>query len=259
LCARTITGSCACACACAYACACACACAFVCVYVFNRPDYKLENPPESCAVSNSTDIVVGGCVVGCKQFDHPFVQAQGMFIGETLCLLAFKIGLLCAVAKRPVSGTPESFSPFIFALPALCDCLATSTMYLGLTMTYASVFQMLRGSAVVFTGILSVVVLKRKLRLFHWLGMLLVCAGALIVGSSSLVAPAPAEDDSAVVAPSNPLLGNILIVCAQVIVAVQMVVEEKFLTRYNVHALEAVGWEGKCSKVGSTGFCVGGM
>ena len=32
-------------------------------------------------------------------------------------------------------------------------------------------------------GILSVVVLKRKLRLFHWLGMLLVCAGALIVGS----------------------------------------------------------------------------
>jgi hypothetical protein len=43
-----------------------------------------------------------------------------------------------------------------------------------------------------------------------------------------------------------------LLKCAlQVIVAVQMVVEEKFLTRYNVHALEAVGWEGKCSKVGS--------
>ena len=43
-----------------------------------------------------------------------------------------------------------------------------------------------------------------------------------------------------------------LLECAlQVIVAVQMVVEEKFLTRYNVHALEAVGWEGKCSKVGS--------
>ena len=62
-------------------------------------------------------------------------HAQGMFIGETLCLLAFKVGLLCAVAKRPVSGRPDSFSPFIFALPALCDCLATSTMYLGLTMT----------------------------------------------------------------------------------------------------------------------------
>jgi drug/metabolite transporter (DMT)-like permease len=79
---------------------------------------------------------------------------------------------------------------------------------------------MLRGSVVVFTGILSVVFLKRRLRLYHWLGMLLVCTGALVVGSSSLTAPA-AEDDSshpAVLAPSNPFLGNVLIVCAQVIV-----------------------------------------
>ena len=114
-------------------------------------------------------------------------------------------------------------------------------------MTYASVFQMLRGSVVVFTGILSVIFLGHKLRHFHWMGMALVCAGALIVGSSSLTAPAAPADDSshpAVLIPSNPLLGNILIVAAQVIVAVQMVIEEKFLSRYNIHALEAVGWEG---------------
>eukprot|EP00802_Teleaulax_amphioxeia_P014848 Tamp_14927.p1 GENE.Tamp_14927~~Tamp_14927.p1 ORF type:complete len:392 (+),score=75.51 Tamp_14927:266-1441(+) len=222
----------------------------VCVYVrlCNRPDYKLANPPASCEAGNSTAPTVAGCIPGCKQFDHPFVQAQGMFIGEMLCLLAFKIGLLCSAAPRRPADRPDesSYSPFIFALPALCDCLGTSTMYLGLTMTYASVFQMLRGSVVVFTGILSVVFLKRRLRLYHWLGMLLVCTGALVVGSSSLTAPA-AEDDSshpAVLAPSNPFLGNVLIVCAQVIVAVQMVIEEKFLSRYNVHALEAVGWEG---------------
>ena len=29
--------------------------------------------------------------------------------------------------------------------PAMCDMLATSTMYMGLTLTYASSFQMLRG------------------------------------------------------------------------------------------------------------------
>ena len=83
---------------------------------------------------------------------------------------------------------------------------------------YASVFQMLRGSVVVFTGILSVIFLKRRLRFFHWLGMTLVCSGALVVGSSSLSAPASTDDSShpAVLAPSNPLLGNILIVCAQV-------------------------------------------
>lgn len=58
----------------------------------------------------------------------------------------------------------------------------TAMMYLGLTMTYASVFQMLRGSVVVFTGILSIMMLNRKLWPCHWLGMLLVMGGAFVVG-----------------------------------------------------------------------------
>lgn len=55
-------------------------------------------------------------------------------------------------------------------------------MYLGLTYTHASVFQMLRGSVVIFTGILSVVVLKRKLYAFNWFGMFLVLVGLALVG-----------------------------------------------------------------------------
>ena len=43
---------------------------------------------------------------------------------------------------------------------------------------------------------------------------------------------------------SDILLGDMLIVGAQVIVASQMVYEEKFVTKYNVPALQAVGWEG---------------
>jgi len=39
-------------------------------------------------------------------------------------------------------------------------------------------------------------------------------------------------------------LGDILIFSSQVIVATQMVLEEKFVTKYNVPALQAVGWEG---------------
>ena len=39
-------------------------------------------------------------------------------------------------------------------------------------------------------------------------------------------------------------VGDLLIFCSQVIVASQMVIEEKFITKYNVPALQAVGWEG---------------
>merc|ERR1719369_203062 len=43
---------------------------------------------------------------------------------------------------------------------------------------------------------------------------------------------------------TNIFVGDLLIFCSQIIVASQMVYEEKFITKYNVPALQAVGWEG---------------
>ena len=43
-----------------------------------------------------------------------------------------------------VQGNRE-FSPFILFVPAMCDMLATSIMYVGLNLTYPSSFQLLRG------------------------------------------------------------------------------------------------------------------
>lgn len=170
------------------------------------------------------------------QFDHPFVQAVGMFIGEFMCLIAFRI-LICSNGSEKVDKA-KPFNPIIFLLPALCDMTATSMMYIGLTWTYASVFQMLRGAVVIFTGILSVLFLKRKLYLYHWFGMVLVLAGLSLVGLASLI-----TGDENKNAP-KPLLGDIIIIIAQFVVSIQMVVEEKFLSKYEVPALQAVGWEG---------------
>lgn len=171
------------------------------------------------------------------EFNHPFVQAVGMFIGEFLCLLAFKaIWLFNKATDRPNKAVAP-FNPAIFVLPALCDMVATSCMYVGLTWTYASVSQMLRGSVIIFTGIFSVLFLKRKLRAYHWLGMILVLAGLFLVGIASVF---QGGGDGA----PHPLWGDIIIVCAQVVVATQMVVEEKFIGKYEVPPLLVVGWEG---------------
>lgn len=70
--------------------------------------------------------------------------------------------------------------------------------------------------------------------------MVLVLAGSAIVGIASVTG---AKDDDGGGA-SNPLLGDILIVAAQVITAFQMVVEEKFVNGRKIPALQAVGWEG---------------
>lgn len=183
-----------------------------------------------------SDNTCSGRFEGEHQFDHPFVQALCMFIGEFLCIIAFRI--MVWRGKVELDKEAQNFSPIIFLIPALCDCAATSTMYFGLTLTYASQFQMLRGSVVIFTGLLSWLWLGNKPLTRHWVGMFFVLCGLVCVGLAAFL-----RGGSGSSAP-NPVLGDILIVAAQVIVALQMVVEEKILGKYNLPPLQVVGWEG---------------
>jgi len=94
---------------------------------------------------------------------------------------------------------------------------------------------MLRGTVVIFTGIASVLFLGRKQYLYHWTGMGLVLVGAALVGASTMLFPV--KDASGHDAMPHAAIGNLLIVLAQIIVAVQMVVEERFIGGYNIPAL----------------------
>jgi len=177
-----------------------------------------------------------------RQFNHPFVQAFTMFVGEFSCLLVFKLIVFTSTMGGKESSMklgPQKFNPLVWAIPAMCDSCATTAMYIGLTMTHASSFQMLRGSVVIFTGLLSVVLLGRKLQPYHWGGMLLVLGGLVLVGLSGFL-----DKSGGSASASNPLLGDLIIVVAQVVVAFQMVVEEKLMTKYKVPPMQAVGWEG---------------
>ena len=169
-----------------------------------------------------------------------------MFIGEFSCLLAFRIAYSYYQRKNvPLDERPafvvgsRDYNPVIFVVPALCDLFATTIMYIGLNLTYASSFQMLRGALIVFTGLLSVAFLHRKLKGYEWLGIAFVIAGLVVVGVADMLTSS--EEARQV---NKMITGDLLIIMAQVIAATQMVVEEKFVSSRNVCALEAVGWEG---------------
>lgn len=183
-----------------------------------------------------------------RLFEHPFVQACAMFMGEFLCLLTFKAVYYHLRRKSDgaedrhelVKGNRE-FSPFILFVPAMCDMIATSIMYVGLNLTYASSFQMLRGSVIVFVGILSVAFLNRSLVSREWVGILFIIIGLGVVGVSDFV-----SDDGAgtTYTRNNVITGDLLIILAQIITAVQMVYEERYVAGLDIPALQAVGWEG---------------
>jgi len=83
-------------------------------------------------------------------------------------------------------------------------------MYIGLNMTYASSFQMLRGSVIVFTGILSVGFLNRKLVVREWIGISFVIIGLAFVGVSDILT---IEND---ISANSVITGDLLIIFAQV-------------------------------------------
>lgn len=177
-----------------------------------------------------------------SKFDHPFIQTWFMFLGEFTCMIYFQGKLLYKRYKQQELVEGEDFrkpiTPFIMLIPACCDFTASTTMYYGLTMTHASVYQMLRGATVLFTGLFSRFFLKRVFRAYQWSGMLLVTLGLTCVGLSSTLFETSTDGAS------NPVLGDILIIAAQLIVSAQMVIEEKILTKWNIPPTLLVGWEG---------------
>ncbi|XP_011270421.1 hypothetical protein, variant [Capsaspora owczarzaki ATCC 30864] len=195
-----------------------------------------------------TKCTSNGTHTSCEEdsFNHPGVQTWYMFIGETLCLGVFfiskylyrrreRLGLLKEGEVEPKLTNPWH----IFLYPALCDITATTLMNIGLLFTAASVYQMLRGASVLFTALFSVLFLRRRLRIHHYIGLYLVVTGITIVGVASVVFGDDNNESS-----SNMVLGIVLVIAAQVVVATQFIVEEKFIGKYSVPPIAVVGSEG---------------
>lgn len=130
-------------------------------------------------------------------FKHPAVQSAFMFFGESLCLLPFlfmewryphtkhRTKRREELARRGPAFRSRRL--LIFAIPAACDAVATTLLNLGLYYTFASTYQMLRGTLVLFAGFFTVLVLRRRLYIHHWLGMALITGGAALVGAASVL------------------------------------------------------------------------
>lgn len=95
-----------------------------------------------------------------------------------------------------------------------------------------------------WVAVFSVVFLKRKLELFHWVSLGVVMAGVAVVGLSSL--SAVPGDESDLVAKSDPdvspLVGILFVLGAQIFTATQFVVEEQIMTTHSVDPLAGMSF-----------------
>ncbi|CAO3600867.1 unnamed protein product [Absidia cylindrospora] len=150
----------------------------------------------------------------------------------------------------------QGVKSLLFWIPTACDLTATTLMNVGLILTSASVYQMLRGAVVIFTGIFSYLFLHRRLRPFEWFSLVCVVLGVAVVGLSSVLFPQARPGvgpDAAAEADWHSFVGVVLVLGAQIFTATQFVVEEKILARYKVTPLKAVGLEGSFGMISVLG------
>jgi drug/metabolite transporter (DMT)-like permease len=130
-------------------------------------------------------------------------------------------------------------SPFLLAIPAAFDFTASTLMFVALTMTPASVYQMMRGAVTIITAVMSILILKKKLYRHHWTGLACIVLALAEVGVVAIHFDKPDPNVN-----GSITLGIILIIIAQFFAGALFIVEEYFIGDYYLDPLKVVGTEG---------------
>lgn len=125
------------------------------------------------------------------------------------------------------------------ALPSALDLTNVVLSNIGLVWVSSSIYQMTRGSVVVFSAILSVQMLKRKLDPHQYWAVSFVVMAVILVGVAGIQASGAGSSSLMEV-----IAGLVLILLSQVVLAFQIVVEERMMTEQGVNPIQLVGYEG---------------
>jgi len=204
-----------------------------------------------------------------ENFSFPLFQTFGMFVGMLgsmpmhWLVVYFKIPFYGYSHLREETGeyvsitgesskTPPKEVPMnvilLLIFPALCDLVATALAMFGLQHVSVSLYQILRGSCIVFTALANKFILKKNVRTYQWVGISWNVVSIALVGLTATLASnnrTVAELEGMSEKEKDPLLGIFYILCGAVVQSLQYVFEERAMSdAVNVSPLVLTGMEG---------------
>eukprot|EP00708_Paratrimastix_pyriformis_P003045 GAFH01001810.1.p1 GENE.GAFH01001810.1~~GAFH01001810.1.p1 ORF type:complete len:394 (-),score=147.40 GAFH01001810.1:240-1304(-) len=177
-------------------------------------------------------------------FEKPWFTDWSMFVGMMGCFPVYW-GQKLYRKSRKIEDPPSKAQHvwLLVTIPALCDMVSTFMMNVGLLWIPASIWQMLRGSIVIFTAILAITVRKQKLPPYQWVGVLIVFVAEVIVGAAAIMQPSSggSSQDTSI---ARVIIGISLVILAQFLQALQTIIEESLLHDVDTSPVLLVGYEG---------------
>lgn len=128
------------------------------------------------------------------------------------------------------------------SLPTLLDAAQAILSNIALLYLDPSLWQMLRGSLLIFTALIAIVYRHRRLGCVDWLGIWTTVVGIVIVGVSAMLED---ENIASRAPPGKLILGMGLVILSQVFEGLMAVLEEELLDDYpGTQPLDLAGVEG---------------
>lgn len=192
-------------------------------------------------------------------FQKPWFLNCIMFCGMLLLLPVFGLKQLvrvCVQHRPPLPVAPKLW--WAVLIVSALDLVSGFVMNVGLLWISSSVWQMLRGSVIIFTAILKVVYRKKRLLSSEIVGVAVVVVAIAVVGAASYKTPSTLFDESSSTTTPNStssslwwsledssssdtgaahstdeglldVVGVVLVIVAQALVALMVIIEEQLL------------------------------
>lgn len=209
-----------------------------------------------------------------EAFSLPLFQTLGMFVGMLASLpmhwlvLYLKIpfygyshlheatGEYVSIAGERSKEVPREV-PFntylVLVVPAVFDLIATALAMFGLQHVSVSMYQILRGSCIVFTALANRFILQKNVRTYQWVGIAFNVLSIVLVGLTATLKTSSSESGAEQQHMSSekeksPLLGIMYILMGAVVQSFQYVFEERAMSEQadtiSVSPLLLTGMEG---------------
>lgn len=182
-----------------------------------------------------------------NKFKHPYFMSVHLFfstlIGNVFYFIYKRIQVKKygslerspAMQRAIEMGKKPHLHAAWLIIPSILVVIAAPLTNMGIILINASVYQMLRGSLILITAMMSIIFLKSRLHRHHWISLVLIIGGIVIVGISSILRNAKGE---------NKILGISCIILSQCFSASHWILQEKFLRTHFIHPFRLVGIEG---------------